>query len=283
MNDKHGRDYHSRYVERKGLKTRMRSGETLLGSFVFLSHPSIIEILAEAGLDFFIIDLEHSPKSWDVVENMIRAAEVYGLPALIRVPENKPEAILHALEVGAAGIAVPFVETATDVRRSIDALRYFPDGMRGTCTQTRAARHGVFRSDFVEYAASRNEELVLMGLIENQAGVANIDEILAVPDGLDCLLLGRADLASVLGKPGQSGDPVVVQACDQVLAAVQRAKAKPSSDIATAAALAVYGPSDVARWAARGCSVFVAPSDSSMFVDAASAWRKDIAAAANGS
>lgn len=274
------RSYGSRYVKRHSLKTRMQSGETLLGSFVFLPHPSIIEILAEAGLDFFIIDQEHSPKSWDSIENMIRAAEVYGVPALVRVPENNPQMILHALEVGAAGIAVPFVETAQDVRRAAEASRYFPDGMRGTCTQTRTARHGVFRKDFVEYAAFANNELVLMGLIENQAGVSNIDEILAVPKGLDCVLLGRADLASALGKPGQSGDPAVVQACDQVLDSVQRANAQQSTGIGTAAAVAIYGPGDVARWAALGCSVFVAPSESSMFLDAASTWRNDVALAA---
>ncbi|MDO9438884.1 HpcH/HpaI aldolase/citrate lyase family protein [Hydrogenophaga sp.] len=272
--------YRTRFVQRDPLRTRMQRGDTLVGSFVFLPSPSIIEILAEAGLDFFLLDLEHSPKNWETVENMVRAADIYGLPVIVRVPENTPQAILQALEVGAAGVAVPFIETADDVQRATRAARYAPEGERGTCTQTRAARHGAFRKAYVEYADAQNREIAVIGLIENQRGVSNIDAILAVPNGLDAVLLGRADLASDLGKPGQSGDPVVVDAVDVVLEAIRRAAANHPTGRSACAAMAIYGPSDVARWKERGCSIFMAPSESSMLYEAASAWRAGVVQAA---
>lgn len=272
--------HRKRHADRSGLRARMRSGDLLIGSFVFVGHPSMIEILAEAGLDFFIIDMEHSPKSWETVENMVRAAEVYGLPAVVRVPENTPQNILHALEVGAVGVALPFVDSADDVVRGVEASRYPPDGKRGTCTQTRSARHGAFRRDYVAYAEACNEDLVLIGLIETRTGVANIDSILAVEHGLDCVLLGRADLASDLGMPGQSGAPAVVAASDRVLAAVAALNRERPPGMSMSSCMAIYGPQDVARWSERGCSIFVAPSESSMLLDAASLWRRDVDRAA---
>ncbi|ODU66582.1 MAG: hypothetical protein ABT05_04975 [Lautropia sp. SCN 66-9] len=272
--------YRTRYVQRLPLRQRMRQGDTLLGSFVFLPHPSVIEILAEAGLDFFILDHEHSPKSWETMENMVRAAEVYGLPVVVRVHENTPQTILHALEIGAVGVAVPFVENADDVRRAALAARYAPAGLRGTCTQTRAARHGAFRKEYAAYAASRNEDVVIVGLIENRSGVEQIEQILSVPNGLDAVLLGRADLANDFDRPGMSGDSAVVEACDKILAAVQRESARRPSGQAVASITAIYGAGDVAHWRDRGCSIFVAPSESSMLYDAACAWRKDVGQAA---
>ncbi|MGE0797194.1 MAG: HpcH/HpaI aldolase/citrate lyase family protein [Lautropia sp.] len=272
--------YRGRYVQNRPLRERMRAGSTLIGAFVFLPNPSVIEILAEAGLDFFIVDQEHAPKSWETVENMVRAADVYGLSVVVRVHENTPQTIVQALETGATGVALPFVETAEDVRRAIGAARYAPAGRRGTCTQTRAARHGAFRTEFAGYAAARNEETVLIGLIENRTGVDHIEQIVAVPDGLDAVLLGRADIASDLGRPGMSGDPAVVAVCDRVLAAVRQETARRADGSLFCCITAVYGAKDVSNWRERGSTIFVAPSDSGLFLDAARAWRNDIAVAA---
>ena len=79
---------------RGSLKARIRAAERLVGCFVFMQAPSIVEILALAGFDFVVIDLEHAPKDWESVENLIRAADVHGLPALVRVPEIAPHWIL---------------------------------------------------------------------------------------------------------------------------------------------------------------------------------------------
>ena len=247
---------------------KVRSGRRLLGSFVFLPSPAIVEILGRAGLDFVIIDQEHSPKSWETVENMVRAAELCGMAALIRVARIEEKEILHALEVGAAGIVVPFVETADEVRRAAAALRYAPDGTRGTCTQTRAAHYGAERKQFVEFARRRNGELLLVGLIESRKGLDNIGEIVGVEQGLDVVFLGRSDLASDMGKPGQSGTPMVEAASRKIVTAALAAGKQ--------AGLAQYAPAECELWASRGCSFFAFASESGLIFDAVSALRSDV-------
>lgn len=251
-------------------RQKVRQGQRLLGSFAFLSSPTVVEILGRAGLDFVIIDQEHTRKSWDVVENMVRAAELCGMAALVRVARNEEKEILHALEVGAAGIMVPFVETAEDVRRAASALHYAPDGTRGTCTQTRAAGFGEHRSRFVEFARQRNEDLLLIGLIENRRGLDNIAEIAVVDDGLDVVFIGRSDLASDLGRAGQSGDPLVEAATEKIRAATLAAGAQ--------VGLAQYSAAECELWGSRGCTFFAFPSESGLLFDAAASLKRDVAA-----
>lgn len=256
---------------RGSLKARIRAAERLVGCFVFMQAPSIVEILALAGFDFVVIDLEHAPKDWESVENLIRAADVHGLPALVRVPEIAPHWILHALECGAGGIVLPFVQHPEDVQRAARAMFYAPLGERGTCTQTRAAGFGARRGDFMRHAALQNDELVLIGLVESPLGVANAASILTVEPGLDAISVGRSDLASAMGRPGQAGDAHVMAATRTVL---QAAQAHPPGY--KASAMVIYGASEVSGWAQEGCSIFIAPSESTLLHDAASRWSTDV-------
>jgi len=253
---------------RPSLKARIREGDgPVLGAFVFLPSPAVVEILAEAGFDFVVIDQEHSPRSWETVENMVRAAEARGIAALVRVHRNDPGAILHALETGAGGVVMPFIRSAEDVRSAAAAMHYPPRGTRGLCTQTRAARYGAMRADFARYAAQRTDELVLIGLIEDPAGVANIDEIVAQEGGLDAMLVGRGDLAATMGKLGRTDDPAVREAVLGVIRATLGA-AKPR----VRAGMTVSDAGECAVWGDLGCSVFVAASEASLFLTAAQRW-----------
>lgn len=256
---------------RGSLKARIRAQERLVGCFVFMQAPAIVEILALAGFDFVVIDLEHAPKDWETVENLIRAADVHGLPALVRVPEIAPHWILHALECGAAGIVLPFVQHAEEVQRAARAMFYAPLGERGTCTQTRAAGFGARRADFMRHAALQNEELVLIGLVESPQGVQNAAALLAVEPGLDAISVGRSDLASAMGRPGQAGDAQVMAATRTVLKA---ARAHP--DGPKASAMVIYGAAEVGGWADEGCSIFIAPSESTLLHEAAQRWSTDV-------
>lgn len=209
--------------------------------------------MGHAGLDFVIIDQEHSRKSWEVVENMVRAAQVSGMAALVRVACNEPTEILHALETGAAGIVLPFVESADDVRRAASALRFAPEGTRGTCTQTRAAGYGTLRKGFVDFAAQSNRGLLLVGQIESREGLERIQEIMGVEGGLDVVFLGRSDLASQLGKPGQTDDPQVEAASQRIIDTARQAR--------RVSGLAHYEAAECQRWAQRGCSFFALASE----------------------
>jgi 2-keto-3-deoxy-L-rhamnonate aldolase RhmA len=250
---------------------RVRAAERLLGSFAFLPSPGAIEILGRAGLDFVIIDQEHSRKSWEVVEDMVRAADASGMAALVRVAWIEEKEILHALETGAAGIVLPFVESADDVKRAAAALRYAPEGTRGTCTQTRAAGYGARRGGFVDFARECNRKLLLIAQIESRKGLENIEEIVAVPDAVDVVFIGRSDLASDLGKPGQTADPEVQAASKRIVDAARAA--------GKVVGIAHYEASECAAWTQRGCSFFALASESGFLMRKMQDFRAEVDAA----
>ena len=258
------------------LKARMHAGEIVLGAFVFMPSPAVVEILAEAGFDFVIIDQEHSPRNPETVENMIRAAEARGIAALVRVHKNDPIAILHALEAGAGGVVVPFIRNGADVRNAVAALHYPPRGVRGLCTQTRAAHYGALRKDFVAHATARSKELVVIGLIEDPSGIAHIDEIVAIADGLDAMLIGRGDLAATMGRLGQTDDPEVRAAVTGAIQATVNWRhyeiGHTPSKQRVCAAMTVFSSAECTSWADLGCNVFVAASEASLFLTAARQW-----------
>lgn len=247
------------------LKTRLAGGEAVFGSFAFLPSPDIVEIMGLAGFDYVIIDLEHSPKDWSDVANMIRAAELHDMAPLIRVRENTEKSILEALELGAEGVVLPFVQTAEDVRRATRAANYPPAGMRGTCTLTRVARYGGLRSGFIEHTQRQNQKVVLVAQIEDKTGVENIEEILACDPSLDVVMIGRSDLASSLDRPGQVEDPRVIEATNRVIAACRTHGPRPLPT-----GIGVYAPDEAPKWIEAGCRFFFYSADTAMMLNAAS-------------
>jgi 4-hydroxy-2-oxoheptanedioate aldolase len=226
------------------LKQQLREGKTVLGTFVHLGDPAVIEILGAAGLDYAIIDTEHSARDLSTVENMVRAAEAVGISPLIRVEDNREKTILRMLETGAEGIVIPFVHTAQDVLDVQRAMRYPPEGARGTCTVTRAARYGALRGEFEEHALRLNRELLLVGLIEDPLGVANVTEIMDA--GLDVAFVARGDLTAALGVSAQSDHPRVLAAAEEIIDACDGRQEQWSGIMS-------YTPEESARWIARGC------------------------------
>lgn len=247
---------------------RVRAGERVHGCYAFLPSPGAVEVLGRSGMDFVIIDQEHSRKDWSVVEDMVRAADASGMAALVRVAWNDEKEILHALETGVAGIVLPFVESADDVRRATSAMRYAPEGTRGTCTQTRAAGYGARRGDFVDEARRHNRELLLFGQIESRKGLEAIEDIVAADPGLDVVLVGRSDLASDLGKPGQVADPDVQAASARIVQACKAA--------GKAAAMAHYDASECPAWMAAGRSVFALASETGFLMRRLQEFRDEV-------
>lgn len=249
------------------LKQRIARGETVVGSFVFLGSPEIVEIMALAGMDYVIIDTEHSPKDWTTIQHMIRAANIHNMPALIRVSENNEKLILQCLEIGADGLVIPFVQSAEDVRRACDAMYYPPQGNRGTCTLTRITGYGARRADFLNHCKAQNEQLVMVAQVESAAGVDNIQSILIEDPGVDVVLVGRADLASSYGTPGDVQAPTVLDATDRLLAATRGFAGRN-----VAAGMGIYSHVEVAKWKEKGCTFFFAPSDGILAFGAAKNW-----------
>ncbi len=239
-------------MKQSALRDRLEAGEAVLGTFIHLGDPAVVEIAGAAGFDFVICDTEHSSRDPSTIENMVRAAEAFGIAALIRVHENDEKAILRALETGAQGIVLPFVRSADDVRRAQQAMWYPPDGNRGTCTVTRAARYGALRPDFATHAAECNRELLLVGLIEDAEGVDHIEEIMDA--GLDVAFVARGDLTAALGVSAQSEHPLVLEAVEKVIAAAAELPHQWSG-------IMPYDPEEGPMWATRGCSFLACSID----------------------
>lgn len=202
-----------------------------LGTFVKIAHSDVVELLALAGFDFVIIDMEHAPLGLAEVHQLIGAARGAGISPLVRVPELDDVVIARVLDSGAHGVLVPHVQTREDAERLVRAARLPPDGNRGYGPTVRAGGWG---TDVPLYRRL-DQQAALIPQIECTLGVQNAAQIAAVP-GIDHLFIGTADLAASTGLA--SSDPVFTQ----LLATVADAAANGSIPLGTAIGAAPETP-----------------------------------------
>ncbi|MFH8739381.1 HpcH/HpaI aldolase/citrate lyase family protein [Streptomyces sp. NPDC017964] len=178
---------------------RLANGNPLVGTFCTIPDPSVVEMVASSGFDFVCIDTEHSPVGRAGVESLVRAVDVAGRPALVRVADNRPELIAAALDSGAAGVVVPRIDTAADAERAVRATRYPPLGERGGYP----GRASWFNQDLAGYMARANDDLLLVAQVENPAALGHAEAIAAV-HGIDALYAAPGDLSVAIGATGQA-------------------------------------------------------------------------------
>lgn len=202
------------------LKRKLAEGGVALGTFITLNCPDLVEIAGLAGFDYCIIDTEHGPGNPESIQHMIRAAELRGMAPIVRVTDTAPTTILRTLDVGAAGIQVPQVNSPETAEYVVRSAKYFPKGDRGACL-TRSSRYG-FVPGVAEYFEEANRETLVIVHCENRQGLECLDGIAAV-DGVDVIFVGPYDLSQSFGIPGQIYHPVMVDAVAKALAAAKRA------------------------------------------------------------
>ena len=185
------------------LRRKLREEPYALGAFVSTETPSIVEALAIAGLDFVILDMEHASLDYKSVENMIRAAEIYGVTAIVRVTDYDQKVIGRLLDIGAHGIQVPMVHTAERANLVVRAAKYAPLGDRGM-SGGRGPRWG----SIDDYRNVSNRECLTVCMCETRESVENMPEIVKTPH-LDVVFVGASDLSQSLGVPGQTDAPIV--------------------------------------------------------------------------
>ncbi|MEI9426681.1 HpcH/HpaI aldolase family protein [Mesorhizobium sp. Cs1299R1N3] len=230
---------------------------TLVGSFAAIPHPVAVEVMALSGLDFLCIDWEHAQISREMIETMVRAADVHRVPAMVRVPGHAPEAIQAALDSGAQGVLVPRVSTPAQAAMAVKASRYPPRGERGV-GPGRAAGYG-YR--IPEYLAGANERTVVAIQVETVEGLANVDAIAEV-EGVDMVFVGPGDLSVSIDAIGPKGADKLADAIRRIIG-VTIAHDKTSG-------IFCASPQTVGQWAAVGASFFVLASDT-MFLGAGAA------------
>ncbi|TDD86849.1 2-dehydro-3-deoxyglucarate aldolase [Actinomadura darangshiensis] len=202
------------------LRARVRAGETLLGGLLRMPGEMLVELSGVAGLDYVVIDCEHGPADLVHLQHHIVAAEARGLDVLVRVAPDDPDLVLRVLDLGAAGIIVPHVDTAGDARRAVAAAHYPPLGGRGFATYSRAGRYG--SATIKGHLAEAAETTLVVVMLESPAGCANAAEILAV-EGVDAVMPGPADLSVAMGLTGGPSEPAVREAIQAVRAAAAAA------------------------------------------------------------
>ncbi|MBP2625409.1 MAG: rhmA [Firmicutes bacterium] len=176
-------------------KEKLSRGELTLGLFVPFYAPSLVEIIGYAGLDFIVIDNEHGAFTDGQIEELIRAAELTGLAAIVRVSYDN-SGIQKALDRGAKGVQVPMVNTKGDAEAVVRKAKFPPYGTRGTAYSVRAARFG--NDSGKEYLEAANRNTMVIVHIETPEAVENFEEIISVP-GIDVAFIGPTDLSVTMG------------------------------------------------------------------------------------
>lgn len=202
------------------LKRRLRAGEPVFGCWLELFSPIAAEVVALAGYDCVLVDLEHGPGSTMDALAVLQAAAARDCAALVRVPANDPVAIKKALDIGVAGVMVPSVDSAAEATSAVSACRYPPRGRRGMAAGiVRASGYGTHLSD---YLARAEQDLLIICQIESAAAVENAAAIAAV-DGVDLLFVGPFDLSASCGHLGEPDHPEVQAMIGRVEAAARAA------------------------------------------------------------
>jgi 2-dehydro-3-deoxyglucarate aldolase len=194
------------------LKNKLKKNQLTIGSWIMMGHPMSIEVMALAGFEWLVIDIEHTPIDLETVQSLIRTIQASDMKALVRVSKNEEVIIKRVLDMGADGIVVPMVNSKEDAKQAVNYAKYPPIGKRGVGL-FRATRYGM---KFEEYKKWVDDELVIIAQIEHIDAVNNIDEILQI-EGIDGTIIGPYDLSGSMGYPGEFEREDVKDAVQKVL------------------------------------------------------------------
>jgi 2-keto-3-deoxy-L-rhamnonate aldolase RhmA len=229
-------------------KAMLRTGRPCVGTWIKTPHPMVVEVLCRTNLEVLCLDAEHSPFDRRDLDGCIFAANASGMPVLVRVPSPDAHQILNALDLGATGIVVPHVRNAREAEAAVRHSHFEQNG-RGYAGSTRAARYtGRTMTDHIKASQAAT---VVVAQIEDVEGVDAITEIVSV-DRLDCVFVGRADLAVSYGAASPA-DAVVVEAATRV------AKAARAANLPVGMFVSDFG--EIPGWVKLGVTLFLLESD----------------------
>ena len=199
------------------LRELWEGGGITLGGWCTIPSAFSAELMARCGFDWLCIDTQHGLIGYDHMSVMLQAVAITGTPAFVRVPWNQPDHAMKALDAGAQGVIVPMVNSAEEARAAVGASRYPPDGFRSWGP----IRASLGVPDYTARTANRSVVVAIM--IETAAGLAAVDEILAVP-GIDAVYVGPSDLAVTHGlePAADAREPERARPIEAALEACQR-------------------------------------------------------------
>lgn len=200
------------------VKRRLKAGERTAGAWVQLCSPIAAEIMADAGFDWLLIDMEHGPGDYQTLLAQLQAVEGSGTAPLVRVQANDVAVLKRVLDLGAWGVMIPWVSGRGECEAAVRACKYPPEGIRGMAGSHRAAGFGRFAA---EYWKRANTEVLVIVQIETVEALRDVDAMLAVP-GVDVVFVGPTDLSAALGHVGDPKHPEVVEAITTIERAARK-------------------------------------------------------------
>ena len=190
----------------KQFRSRLAANEPVFGLWVTLESATITEMAVALGLDWVVIDAEHGHLDWKDINEHIRAAMRSETVVLVRLAERSTSLTKRALDIGADGVVIPWMETAEELREAVRDCRYPPEGRRGIGGE----RATVWGQCFAEHTAEANDSVLVVPLIESVGAVPNVAEMCEV-DGVEVFFFGPADFSATAGFRGQWEGPGIAE------------------------------------------------------------------------
>lgn len=217
------------------LRKKLAGGHRALGAALFSWSPNVVDVAGIAGLDYVRIDTEHAYRRDNMLEQLVRAANMGNIVPIVRIDKGDPTLARKVLEIGAGGIVVPDICTVDEAEAVVRAAKFPPMGDRGYSSNCWSADWGAKSGE--EWVLWSNREPMIGIMIENAAAMNSLDGILAV-DGLDFVLFGPADYSMSLGLGApMPRDERVQSAIDEIVSAAHKAGKYVSLSVGTDAAV----------------------------------------------
>lgn len=208
---------------RNSVKKKLKEDKVVVGSWMSILNEDVSRIVAKSGMDWILYDTEHGPPSFETIDRLVHA--VSGLEALplVRVVWNDINAIKQALDTGAYGVVIPWINSKEEAKNAVTYCKYPPEGLRG-CAPGRAA--SAWNITVEEYIKTVNDEILVIVQIETKKAIDNIEDILTV-EGIDATFIGPMDLSMSMGYRGQPYHPEIIKAEEKVLEACRSSGVAP--------------------------------------------------------
>ena len=245
------------------VKELLRKGETTVGTWITIGNPDVAELVAHTGVDWLVFDMEHAPLEIETVQVLMQATSGTEVTPFVRVAWNDLVLIKRALDIGAQGLVVPWVNNETDAIKAVQAARYPPRGLRGAGPR-RAAMYGLNRN----YMADVEGKIMIIVQIETSQAVENVEEILQV-DGVDGVFIGPRDLSMSMGVQNRRDEPTL----DMAIKKVQEAGKK----FGTPTGIMCHSAEEIKSAVQRGFRIIALGSDCDYLI-----WGATIALRASG-
>ena len=237
-----------------GAKQKLQNGEVVT-TISGLQSSDIIDFLGPIGFDAAWIECEHGPVDWEALGDMTRACDLWGMASITRVNSNDPGLITRTLDRGSMGIVVPHVNSREAAEQAAQSVKYAPLGYRGMFGGRQSFGVG-------DYFHQANDQTMVIVLLEEVEALANLDEILTVPD-IDVFFVAPSDLSQPMGHIGNAEHPEVQRAIADAIAKITAAGKVPGT-LVNDGNLEAYVQKGVRflmtswnTWVARGAAEFV--------------------------